>query len=239
MSLRSALRRRLGEFAIVVFGVAAALAAENWRETQHERALAQDYLARLEAELAEGAPTVRYHATRVDSVLNWIAVLSDPRAGPESFSRTDSISYIINSAFFGFYPASLVLDLTYREMLATGSLNYVEDREIRDAITIYFRAAYRVGDAVDYQSRFGMREWPELVNAATTRSLQDLIRDHPGLALEEEEALLSVLREEASAERALRETQVGLSAVRTFLRPLAQETEALLGLLSRSPGTAF
>ena len=232
MSLRATLQRHLGEFLVVVFGVAAALAAENWRETQEERSLARDYLSRLEAELAEGAPTLRSHAARTDSVLVSVERLLDRKNGPGSFSRSDSISLITNSALFGFYPASVVLDLTYREMLATGSLNYVEDREIRDAITRYFRAAYRLSDAVVVQGQQGVRDWPDLVNASITGSLRDFFRADPGPSFEDEESLLQVLREEHSAERALRETQLGLSAIRTFLAPLVVETEALLVLLN-------
>ena len=231
MSSERSLKQWIGEFGVIVFGVAAALAAENWREAQVERSLADDYLVRLEAELADGAPTLRAHKSRVDSAVLTIDVLLGRSAPDSPLSRADSVSLILNAANYAFNPAGVVLDLTYREMLATGSLNHVHDPIIRDEISRYFRAAYRLADVLAEKRDDGVRTWGRKISVATGGGTGTL-RNDPSLADEEtEERLLSILRAADSAD-ALRETRGGLIGIQRFLDSVVVRTDRLLELLN-------
>jgi hypothetical protein len=164
MTEHARIRRGLTEFLIIVLGVGTALTADRFRKSYSDRALEREYTARLVDELTRGRVRIVYHQGRVDSAVTAIDTLLHARDRTRDTATLSRLA--VRAANYEYNPAGIVHDLTYRELLATGSLGLLRDLETRNAITTYYRLAYRAGEvAVETNER--TREFANRVRAAT------------------------------------------------------------------------
>jgi hypothetical protein len=224
------MRRWVGEFGVIVLGVAAALGADNLREAHIERSLARDYLLRLAAELEAGAPTLATHQGRVDSALEAMDVLLSRTARGAPLTPEDSASLMLRAGNYGFNPAGVVLDLTYREMLATGSLNHVRDPSIREAISQYYRGAYQLADVLEQRRAAGVQALSVAVEAETGGNRRALLEDSSLVDEAMRRRLLGLVRA-SDSERTLRRTRAGVLNIRDFLAAQVERNDELRALL--------
>lgn len=226
MSVKTRVRRGVTEFFVVVFGVGVALAGENWIQGRRDGELAQKYVLRLEAELTEGAPLLSTNFRRVESSFAAIDTLLTLEDDGSAYSRLDSLRLVLDAAGYGFNAQGAIFDHTYREMLATGTLNLIENDELRTAISDYYRFAYRLEGVMEQAGEAGMREWLNRVKA-TTGNVGDARRNPEGIGMATSERILAPLRT-GEAWTQLRTTYGALVPVRVFLGRLDRGTQRLL-----------
>ena len=219
-------KRVVAEFAIVLLGVGTALAAENWREDLVERHTEFEYLVRLQDELRAGRPTI---AAQHTLVLAAIAAM-DTLLSADRGSDRDIPMLVSTSAGYGFVAASVVLDQTYREMLATGALSLVTDTETRDGIPRYFRIAARFENNLDRQESNGYLAWSNRVVRAIGQTSRN-ISSNPELMDSEGRARLSSILEDTTWQPEVRQTRVGLTILAYWLERLLEGTDDLLSIL--------
>lgn len=210
---------------MVVLGVGVALAGENWLQDSQDRELAQNYVLRLEGELTEGAPLLSRNFRRVQSSLAAIDTLLTLEEEGSEYSRLDSLRLVVDAAGYGFNSQGAIFDHTYREMLATGTLNLIENDELRNAISDYYRLAYRLEGVLEEAREAGMREWLNRVKAATGNAGSARNAERIGLATGER--LLAPLRT-GEAWTELRTTYGALVPVRVYLERLNRNTQRLI-----------
>ena len=140
MQARSRLRQIALELVIVFLGVAAALAADSWRESLLEARLRDQYLARLREDLSESLPILTFwRESRVDVAAAALKVADalEDGVGDEDGLLDD----VLQATAMGFNREQFGSDLTYQEMVASGSLSIIFDSEIREGVVEYYREA--------------------------------------------------------------------------------------------------
>ena len=171
--------RWIGEFVVIALGVLVALGVDDWRQRRADRELEGQLVERLARDIrADAADLAR--AQRAVARRYWVieaatAGRSDvrpQRTGANFFDpvRVDSVIASVGrtgapwdslksplSAFADNIPDFDLFDDTYREMLATGSLDVVTSLQLRTQILSYYRIALDQGDnarrAAPYQQR--------------------------------------------------------------------------------------
>jgi hypothetical protein len=137
------------EFLIVVLGVAVALVADGWRKDLADRKTERAYFSRLRDELTAARDGIEDNRQRVIQAMAAIdTILATSWSVARSTDTLQTVRLAVRAADYEFNPAGVVYDLTYRELLATGSLNLLRDQQVRTAITHYYRLAYRTADVV-------------------------------------------------------------------------------------------
>lgn len=140
---RTEMWRRLGlEFIVIVVGVLAALAVDDWRQTRADRALENHLLSSLRADLeadeidAKGQEDLEQRLR--DAADHILAVVDHPLAS--STAKKDTVgSEIDASLWLLWWKAELeVADSTYSEMIATGSFKVIRNTALRDQISKYY-----------------------------------------------------------------------------------------------------
>ena len=124
------------EFVVIVFGVLAALAVDEWRSEREDRITEHEYLARIRADLQSDIDNFK----RLERVFQSKAkTIKDLKNHPESdlFSRDPSILMEgINSSRYVALPDSR--STTFDELMSTGRLALIENVEQRDALSRYY-----------------------------------------------------------------------------------------------------
>lgn len=183
---RKYIARLGGEFLVIVVGVLVALGVDDWRQYHDDRQLEEHLLDRLQAELLADASDLASARREVNARL-WVldavlAELRDPNAaarlqpqrlealqnpplldslrtasGRGSTWTFDPVAEPLGRTF-RLWPEFDLSDDAYQEMLATGSLGLIRDRELRSAMMRYYRVAEDQGGnerrAGEYQDRF-------------------------------------------------------------------------------------
>lgn len=141
--------KRLGlEFLVVVIGIVAALAVDDWRQARADRALEEHLLTSLLADLAydevDAELQVQFERADRDAVDHLLAVFEHP-AAPDSVARgftPDEIDQSLDELWDG--PELEVADATFSEMISTGSFRVVRNRTLRREISTYYQSAERL-----------------------------------------------------------------------------------------------
>ena len=124
------------EFVVIVFGVLAALAVDEWRSERQDRITEREYLARIRADLQSDIDNFK----RLERVFQSKAkTIKDLKNHPEwdLFSRDPSILMEgINSSRYVALPDSR--STTFDELMSTGRLALIENVEQRDALSQYY-----------------------------------------------------------------------------------------------------
>lgn len=141
--------RSLGlEFIVIVVGVLAALAVDDWRQERGDRALEKHLLTSLIANLEEDESDAKFQEEFVqlnlDAVNHLLAVVGHPLA-PNTAKTDTNASEIDASLWMLRWKAELeVFDDTYSEMMATGSLKVIKDPALRKQISKYYNDSRRL-----------------------------------------------------------------------------------------------
>jgi hypothetical protein len=127
------------EFLLVVLGVLLALQLDNWNEQRKDRALFQDYLVQLQADLREDIEQAEGRietAKALDELAAYlIAVIEGRAAQPIDNNRLVSALLVA-----GYANLDLVNRQTYDELISTGNLRLFPDTMLkREVVTYYFR----------------------------------------------------------------------------------------------------
>ena len=199
-------RSAIGEFAIILLGVLAALAVDNWNSDRKDRVLEREYLLSLLED---------FEADR-NSLKNAM------RRSEEIASAQQTVLSIAESRQFGITPSDFVYALsevgllvlathsrrTVNDLMSTGNLQIIESDEVRTALANYYawierRAQWRQNwreyqihlgkmlpeiiswrgrEALSFPDRADLPPWVEPVNEVSQDEAQrilDRLVDHP------------------------------------------------------------
>lgn len=127
----------LVEFMIVVVGIYVGLQANNWNEARIDRKQEQESLERLLSE-AENAVAVinqevELFSRYIDAQRALLEIVTSDESVPE-----DTTVALNGYATLTFYPAMVPPRTTYNELLATGGIQLIRSRHLRDMIAMYY-----------------------------------------------------------------------------------------------------
>ena len=140
------LTRLLGEFLIIMFGVLAALAVDEWRTDREHRAAERMYVGRLIADLVvDSSTSARAEqsganvAPRIDSVLAGLADEAAIRARP-------SLAWPPLAFTYARQPLRTT---TFDELVSSGRLDLIRDDAVRFAIGDHYHVVVHSFDRLD------------------------------------------------------------------------------------------
>ena len=144
------------EGAVIVGSILLAFGIDAWWDGKQARIEEGVYLTRLHDELVRGLPVMRliFRMARASAAVDSLLTLQ------ESGSRRETggiASLVLDAVQYEFNSADILLDQTYQEMLATGSLSLIENQAVREAIAGYFHRVYRFSGALEVASAEGHR----------------------------------------------------------------------------------
>jgi len=126
----------LGELLLIVLGIVIAVQISNWNTKREARQIEQKYFNKLSAELKADLERYEFRdsmyqiiSDNCDKILDIIAKDSPP---------IDK-RYLFEIDFLSFFPLSPNFS-TYEEMLNTGRLYAIENKELRTSIVDYYNA---------------------------------------------------------------------------------------------------
>lgn len=125
------------EFLLVVLGVLLALQLDNWNEQRKDRALFQDYLIQLQADLRDDINQAerRIEASRLldDRAAYLISVIEAKATPPVDHNRL--VSSVLTA---GYAYLDLVNRQTYDELISTGNLRLFPNTELKREVVSYY-----------------------------------------------------------------------------------------------------
>jgi len=127
----------IGEIVLVVIGILIALQINNWNETRKSSNLESDYIVRLLEDLKEDEAIIQ-------AVLNYqLEVTFHAKKAIDIFENLDEKSFNPVEKLINLYQASQILDpspasSTYRELIASGQINLLEDDNLKTAMIRYY-----------------------------------------------------------------------------------------------------
>ena len=132
------LQRAAAEFAIIVLGVLAAFAVDNWNQSRADAELESQYLVRLLAEVTADVEMLeltlrlaelKNNALRV--VRGWRAETDEPKPLIDALrAPADNLGFnlpTLNTA-------------TIEDLTSTGRLSLIDDTDLRQAVLVYYRS---------------------------------------------------------------------------------------------------
>jgi len=202
MSARARASRVTAEFAIVVVGVLAALAVDQWREDRRDRELASFYLAALEDDLRADSAEITRVMLQAEAVQASAARLEAVTAAPSAPEH--ELSLLIDVGWLLMRLAYSPSSAAFEDMKSSGNLRVIANPELRNRLQRYSANIARSAQAIiddgvgvarrDFPAELvqspvmmGLLErvesaesdedlWPGLVDPADVAAL---IRDHP------------------------------------------------------------
>nr|CAM58128.1 hypothetical protein [uncultured marine microorganism] len=163
------------EFVVIVLGVLAALAVDEWRNEREDRTTESEYLARIRADIQSDIDNFKRLERTFQIKVSTITDLKDHPA-PNLFSRdqTKLIDGLIRSVYVAL-PDSR--STTFDELTSTGRLALIENVEHRDALSQYYSGFEHISAILfepvgDYKRILYETFQPELL--MRSRSMSDL-----------------------------------------------------------------
>lgn len=140
MATRGEAVRRIGvEFVVVVLGVLAALAVDEFRDARQDAELEAFYLESLEEDLvsdstslANAASWVREKSAAADTLQRWLGAVSFPSDGT-------SVSWAFRA--LGGIITPIIQDGTYRDLIGSGNSRLIPDPALRSSVSSYYSLA--------------------------------------------------------------------------------------------------
>jgi hypothetical protein len=132
-------RYALGEFVLIILGVTAALAVDEWRQAKNEQALADEYIVRLTDALEDDVVMWQQNdqafvkkMRALDRALDWVL---NP-----NFSSDAVVTFLQNltdgsRSAYGIGPN--VTKSIFDELISTGRFGLIQDLEVREALHLY------------------------------------------------------------------------------------------------------
>ena len=150
------MRSFVGEFLVIVAGVLAALAVDQWKDALDARRLESVYIQRLRADLeADTASFAEFERTFIASKVAVLRNLLSDDAVVRLGERSDLLADLSYSSFKALPPNR---PATFEELESTGALNLLRDPELRGAISAYYSGFEHISRVLaepdgDYQVR--------------------------------------------------------------------------------------
>ena len=139
----------LGELVIVVLGVVIALAANGWFEDWREQQTESRYLDRISHELNAGHEGLKIFLERNNLSRSATAQLLELLSAKEP-DPADLVENFLYASQTGGTVAELRHDVTFNELVSTGTFDSISDPNLRAEIAAYYRAAdnfFQIADA--------------------------------------------------------------------------------------------
>ncbi len=131
------LKYAIGEIVLVVIGILIALQVGNFNETIKEREIYLSYLLRLKEDFLELQETVKlkkeFEAELIDLAEYQLEVLTGKETNP------DILKLAISIEFTGSINRYEILSPTYLELTSTGRLTLIENDNIKDFLSGYYK----------------------------------------------------------------------------------------------------
>lgn len=131
------LKYAIGEIILVVIGILIALSINNWNETRKSRHLESQYVKRLLEDLKEDEAIIQ-------AVLNYQQEVNfHAKKAIRIFENTDQNNFDPVENLINLYQASQIQESnpatsTYKELIASGQINLIEDDDLKTAIIRYY-----------------------------------------------------------------------------------------------------
>ena len=185
------MRSLLGEFLVIVAGVLAALAVDQWKDTLDDHRLEAGYMERLRNDLAaDTAGFANFDRTMLAAKVSVLRDLLEEDALRRLSDRPNLIEDLTFSLFKAL-PANR--PTTFEVLESTGGLGLIRDVELRDAISAYYSGFIHIsrilsepdGDYTERMSRAlpgaalydwrisGKQPTPEELGAGIAKLLRD------------------------------------------------------------------
>lgn len=135
MNRRRTFFQILIELALLIIGVLAALAVDNWRQSISEKKMGRDYLINLREAIEEDTTMIKMEIKRgfdKENAATQVLQLIDSgkTASPEAFEDLiENILMLANPAF---------MTAVYEELKSTGNLKLIHNDDIKKNIILYY-----------------------------------------------------------------------------------------------------
>ncbi len=128
-------QQALTEFVVIVIGVLAALAVDQWIDNRNDRATEAEYLVRLRADLNQDIRNF----TGVEEIYETKArIIKDLRDRPVSALLSRDLEALLQDLVFsGHYGLPATRSTTFNELSSTGRLLLIQDVALRDGLSRY------------------------------------------------------------------------------------------------------
>jgi hypothetical protein len=131
------IQRATFEFVIIVMGVLAAFAVENWRESRAEAALEAEYVERLLSDVALDIETLQFTLGLAEQKIGGLREVRNwNRNNPPS---PEHLVKILSRSLNLGWSLPRLNTATFEDLNSTGRLGLIKDIELRRAILDYYR----------------------------------------------------------------------------------------------------
>ncbi len=150
------MRSLVGEFVVIVAGVLAALAVDQWKDALDARELESAYIQRLRADLeADTASFAHFERTFLAAK---VGVLRDLLARDATLRLGRRPNLMADLSYSSFKALPPNRPATFEELESTGGLSLLRDLELRGAISAYYSGFEHISGILsepdgDYQAR--------------------------------------------------------------------------------------
>ena len=144
--IQISIQRSVAEFAIIVLGVLAAFAVENWKESHAESILEAQYLERLVSD-------VTFDVERLQFTINLAEqknqALRTVRSWSSDSDRPELLIKGLRRAIYLGWSLPALNTATIEDLNSTGRLGLIEDTDLRRAILDYYRDMNNVRERLE------------------------------------------------------------------------------------------
>lgn len=141
-------RRMSLEFFVVVFGILAALAVDDWRQGRDDRALEEHLLTSLVEDLRidsdDADLQTRVSTGTINAADALLALVGHPQAPNDLSPSEDPVSVDELLRRLSFLAELEIADGTYTEMISTGTFRVIRNAALRREISTYYSESKRV-----------------------------------------------------------------------------------------------
>ena len=129
-------RQSVAEFVVIVFGVLAALAIDQWWTEREDRNTEAEYISRIRADLNQDIRNF----TRFEEIYETKArIIKDLRDQPVSALLSRDLEALLQDLVFsGYYGVPGTQSTTFYELSSTGRLMLIQDVTLRDGLSRYY-----------------------------------------------------------------------------------------------------
>ncbi len=243
MVQRSNVRWLAAELIVVLLGVFIALAADGWREDLQRVQEEKLYLDRLSDDLAATLNMFLFVQARLETMGDATLTLIEIQEGGEGrFSvDPDSLAALyIRATGPEWVPSILERGATYRELVASGRLQLLRDRQLRGRLVFFYRGLDDLGVDIVNMYDAGLRDRiASLTGYRPYRLTSRTLLSVPGVGLSDENQtrLLGAMRDSPPSVADLRRMHGALDHQGVVVTGLARGLQSLLELLETGAGS--
>ena len=243
MVQRSNVRWLAAELIVVLLGVFIALAADGWREDLQQIQEEKLYLDRLSEDLAATLNMFQFAQARLermgDATLTLIEI-QDAGEGRSSVDPDSLAALYIRATDIEWVPSIFERGATYRELVASGRLQLLRDRELRGRLVFFYRVLDDLGVDIVNMYDAGLRDRiASLTGYRPYRLTSQTVLSVPGVGLSDanKTRLLDSMRESPPPVADLRRMHGALDQQGGTVTGMMMGLQFLLELLEASAGS--